>query len=106
MRYLDHDSSSVVAKALDCLMILTSTKKGKQLALQKNLLKTLNKLLHYGDTQICTSAASVVMFCTVKTRAKILAADIKNLAKRLVKLSTNPLNTNLQMFCLKVTTLN
>ncbi|XP_008191792.1 radial spoke head 14 homolog [Tribolium castaneum] len=101
-KYLDHESPAIVCKALDCLSILTSTKKGKKLALEKKLLKTLNRLLHYGDVDICTSAASVVMFCTVKTRAKHAAAEIKPLPKRLVKLATNPLNSTLQMFCLKV----
>lgn len=42
------------------------------------------------------------MFCTVKTRAKLAAAEIKPLPKRLMKLATNPLNCSLQMFCLKV----
>ncbi|KAJ3659140.1 hypothetical protein Zmor_010845 [Zophobas morio] len=104
MKLLNHEKSSIVCKALDCLAILTSTKKGKKLAIEKNLLKTLTKLIHYGDTDMCKSAASVIMFCTVKTRAKILAAEIKSLAKRLIRLSTNPLNVALQMFSIKALT--
>ncbi|RZB39707.1 rhabdoid tumor deletion region protein 1, partial [Asbolus verrucosus] len=92
LKYVEDEFDKIIELHLETLKSLMYGC-GKCVALKNDGFKVF-------DIPTCTSAASVIMFCTVKTKAKHLAADIKTLPKRLIKLSTNPLNPNLQMYCL------
>lgn len=60
--FLERNAPDIVSGALDCLMILTSTPRGKQLAMQNHLLKTLNRLLNYGVFLVFVSRKMVIIF--------------------------------------------
>ncbi|XP_074039457.1 radial spoke head 14 homolog isoform X3 [Leptinotarsa decemlineata] len=51
--------------------------------------------------EVYTNAASVIMFCTLKTQGKLDAYKVKNLPKRLIHLSRNKLNPSTQIFAIK-----
>lgn len=42
------------------------------------------------------------MFCTIKTKSKIAASQLKDLAPRLIKIATNKRNPSTQVFAIKV----
>ncbi|XP_044766971.1 uncharacterized protein LOC123322945 [Coccinella septempunctata] len=100
---LDSLDLDVRKGALRCLMLMTSTDLGKQMAAKCNLLVTLAKILHE-DESLHVDAASVLVFCTMLVQAKAASAKMKMIPTRLVRLCKNHLNPDLQLFCLKALT--
>ncbi|KAJ8982977.1 hypothetical protein NQ317_001417 [Molorchus minor] len=122
----ERTETGIVSKTLDCLTRLTFTRTGEKMAQEINLLETLNRYLHdevsntpshlvsamwrsmrvhavwVATARVYTSAASTIMYCTIKTKAKITASKIKGLAKRLIDLAQNHLNPTIQMYAIKV----
>ncbi|KAJ8944776.1 hypothetical protein NQ318_003644 [Aromia moschata] len=98
----ERTETEVVSKTLDCLTLLTFTRAGEQMAQDINLLEILNRYLHDERPEVHTSAASTIMYCTVKTKAKITASKIDGLAKRLLDLCQNSLNSSTQIYAIKL----
>nr|XP_023011938.1 radial spoke head 14 homolog isoform X1 [Leptinotarsa decemlineata] len=101
LKLLDEDNTQIISGALACLALLTSTCVGEKLAREAKLLRILNIFLHDERPEVYTNAASVIMFCTLKTQGKLDAYKVKNLPKRLIHLSRNKLNPSTQIFAIK-----
>ncbi|XP_031344403.1 radial spoke head 14 homolog isoform X2 [Photinus pyralis] len=98
---LEDEAEPVVAKAADCLLMLTSTRSAKDIAFDKQILKRLTKLLYHDNSEIYTSVASAIMFCTVKSEAKIQAKQLPKLLERLIILTNHWKSQSTQLFCMK-----
>ncbi|XP_045479340.1 uncharacterized protein LOC123684213 [Harmonia axyridis] len=103
VRLLDALDLEVRKGALRCLMLMTSTDLGKQMAAKCNLLVILARILHE-DESLYVDAASVLIYCTMLVQAKAASAKMKMIPTRLVRLCKNHLNPDLQLFCLKALT--
>ncbi|KAL3267014.1 hypothetical protein HHI36_011161 [Cryptolaemus montrouzieri] len=103
VRLLDAPDIDVRKGALRCLLLMTSTDLGKQMAAKCNLLPTIVRILHE-DEQLYVCAASVLIYCTMLVQAKAASAKMKMIPTRLVRLCKNHLNPDLQLFCLKALT--
>lgn len=103
-KLFDSEDEGVLAGACDCMMMITSIKKGKKMAYKNDTLFRLAKLVHNPNPVVYAAAASAIMFCSVKTRAKIKAAKIKKLPDRLVDLCKDWSNPKAQLYGMKALT--
>ncbi|KAF5301439.1 hypothetical protein FQA39_LY02168 [Lamprigera yunnana] len=101
---MENKAVHLASKAGDCFMMITSTYVGKKLAYDNNTLQKLTRILHFDNTDLYASAASGIMFCTIKSRAKIRASEMPHLLDRLVLLSNNFHNRRAQIFSIKALT--
>ncbi|KAJ8922498.1 hypothetical protein NQ315_007528 [Exocentrus adspersus] len=104
LKLLHFENPDIISKACDCLTLLTTSRIGEKLAQEMKLLETLNILLHDERKEVYTSAASTIMFCTVKTVSKIAAAKIKKMVPRLIAIAKNRENPDTQIFAVKALT--
>ncbi|KAF5308854.1 hypothetical protein FQR65_LT00554 [Abscondita terminalis] len=98
---METKSEEVAARAADCLMIITSTYVGKDIAYDTAVLPKLAKLLHHHNVNLYRGAASAIMFCTIKSRAKFRAKEIPNLVDRLVVLCNDWHNRGVQLYSMR-----
>ncbi|XP_057658841.1 uncharacterized protein LOC130895517 [Diorhabda carinulata] len=98
MSFLNDENSEVLAAALECTALLTSTCIGEKLARESNLLNTLDKLLQDESVEVYTQAAHCIMFCTVKGTGKIMASKYPRMVHRLIELCQNKENLSTQIF--------
>ncbi|XP_018563702.1 radial spoke head 14 homolog [Anoplophora glabripennis] len=101
LKLLSLKDVEIVTRACDCLTLLTTSRLGEKMTQEAKLLEALNTLLYDERIEVHTSAASTIMFCTIKTRSRIAASKIKGLAKRLIEIAKNRHNPNTQIFALK-----
>lgn len=101
---METKNNEIASKAADCLMMITSTYSGKDIAYDNQILPRLTKLLHHENSGLYSSVASAIMFCTIKSRAKIRAKEIPRLVERLILLSNDWHNRSAQIFSIKALT--
>lgn len=101
---LEHDNEQVQAGASECLMMICSTRAGKKLSYKHNIYIKLARLLKSDNPEVYSAAAAALMFCVVKTKAKVKASKIKVIPKRLVEICKDWHNTRAQIFAMKALT--
>uniref|UniRef100_A0A6P7GJM4 Uncharacterized protein LOC114338981 n=1 Tax=Diabrotica virgifera virgifera TaxID=50390 RepID=A0A6P7GJM4_DIAVI len=104
LTFLNDENGPILAVALECLAMLTSTCLGEKFAREVNLLDTLDKLLQDERKEVHTQTAHVIMFCTVKGTGKILASKRPRLVPRLIQLCQNKENNDTQLYALQALT--
>ncbi|KAF2905972.1 hypothetical protein ILUMI_00203 [Ignelater luminosus] len=104
LRLIEKGSNAIRSRAAYCLMMVTSTYNGKEMAYDASILPRLNVLLHEEDKEIYSSAAAAIMFCTTKSRAKLRAREIPHLPDRLVALTNHWHYPPAQLFSIKALT--
>ncbi|KAK9871004.1 hypothetical protein WA026_009964 [Henosepilachna vigintioctopunctata] len=101
---LDCSDTEVRLRALRCLMLITSTDIGKQMANNSDLILKVGRILCADEINLQLNAAAVLIFCTMLVKAKVMAAQTKLIPSRLIRLCKNHLNPNLQLLCFKALT--
>lgn len=85
---LDRNDSNILCGAANCVGFLAMGAQGKEIAFKIDVLVKLNRLLHDERPEVTSAAAFAIMNCTLLTKAKLRAYEIKDLHERLLALST------------------
>lgn len=85
---LERSDPKILSGAANCVGFLAMDRQGKEIAFNIDILVKLNRLLRDERSEVFSAAAFAIMNCTLLTKAKLRAYEIKGLHERLFALST------------------